>query len=310
MAALSASGGGSLETRPLFRELASDDRPESRPSDSRLWEPENARRDDVHRLHLRSLEAVLRPTADAADIINAVAFAMSSQGLRLVERDALRIVAQRIEAAYLSNQPREEWRVVEATLGVSKEGASWVILLEFKTDPCRRQSRGGAAFASLAERLSGTSGSSASLSASAIAQQRSNRRAEALVEAATAELGRLDCTTTPPCDMWDGDAAGETGVEELILAPFEGVGVEPEVQKERSGLVLASGNASVTAAEEVRSLAACCHNVYSYTAKMIVALFVTPKRWCSRSTFFELHLDRLQPVLVSSHCPSEARSYV
>lgn len=203
--------------------------------DSLLWSTEHVLHSDVGRLHLRALEAILSPSISSVDIMSAVAYGVTSQGLRVTQRDdeAGRIVAQRIEAPYLASfssgrslrmgSVKEEWRVVVATLGVSRGVAAWggierVLLLEFMTDPVPQPkqdlaSRSAAAMASLSERLgtglslatagmgygpgsassaaSGTGATSKNTSAVAIARQRSNQRAEALVEGVAIELSRL-----------------------------------------------------------------------------------------------------------------------
>lgn len=261
--------------------------------DCQLWTTEHVQHADLGRLHLRALEAILSPTTSSADIISAVAFGVTSQGLRVTHRDDAqgRIVAQRIEAPYLASfsgrntrSAGTEWRVVVATLSVSKGFAAWggverVLLLEFMTDPCPKPDlagRGAAAVASFAERLragsvaagltSATSGkdssggtlgrTSSALSAVAIAHQRSNQRADALVEGVAAELGRLGCAAddgevmsgvsasppakvgeTPGVELTEGETSGdgddtatvendeaEVAEEDLVLAPFEGGG--------------------------------------------------------------------------------------
>lgn len=274
----------------VFRELKDVSlRDGNRLEDCQLWTTEHVQHADLGRLHLRALEAILSPTTSSADIISAVAFGVTSQGLRVTHRDDAqgRIVAQRIEAPYLASfsgrntrSAGTEWRVVVATLSVSKGFAAWggverVLLLEFMTDPCPKQDlagRGAAAVASFAERLragsvaaglssatsgkdssSGTLGrTSSSLSAVAIAHQRSNQRADALVEGVAAELGRLGCaaddggvmSASPPAKVsgapaveladrekgGDGDDPtlgndeAEVAEEDLVLAPFEGGG--------------------------------------------------------------------------------------
>lgn len=231
-AVTSRDNDGSNERKPVFREITRrSDSGRGDSSDSQLWEAKNAKREDTQRLTLRLFETILSPTIGAAAIINAVAFAMSSQGLRLVERDTFRIRGQRIEASFLSNQPREEWRVVEARLGVSRGFPCWVLLVEFKTDPCPKQSRGAAALASVAEKLGSTGNTGAAV---AMAHRRSDGRARSLVEAVSSELGRLDGAAQP-----DGiDESGE-GTDDVELTPFKGGGVDPEV-RDGSG----SGNAS------------------------------------------------------------------
>lgn len=227
-------------TGVVFQELADP------AAESQLWKTERVRHTDLNRLPLRSLEAILNPAFSAADIISAVAYGVTSQGLRVTQRDERRIVAQRIEAPYLtsfsssagglgrrsslssSGAEREEWRVVVATLGVSKgiagswKGVERVLLLSFMTDPCPKQSelaaRGAAAVTSLrrfgaaasaaASAASGLGGPSSSkdgsstssaspLSAVAIANLRSIQRADALVEAVVAELDQLGCGADP-----------------------------------------------------------------------------------------------------------------
>lgn len=277
----------------VFRELKDVSLSDGhRLKDCQLWTTEHIQYADLGRLHLRALEAILSPTTSSEDIISAVAFGVTSQGLRVTHRDDAqgRIVAQRIEAPYLASfsgrntrSAGTEWRVVVATLSVSKGFAAWggverVLLLEFMTDPCPKQDlagRGAAAVASFAERLragsvaaglsSATSGkdssggtlgrTSSSLSAVAIAHQRSNQRADALVEGVAAELGRLGCAAddvgvmsgaaaSPPAkvsgapavelaegekgadgdDTTLGNDEAEVAEEDLVLAPFEGGG--------------------------------------------------------------------------------------
>ncbi|CAN0156841.1 unnamed protein product, partial [Laminaria digitata] len=155
---LGADGGA----RVAFRELAAA-------GETQLWETERARQPDLNRLHLRSLEAILKPTCSADSIISAVSYGATSQGLRVTQRDEGHVVGQRVEAPYLASfstgrrrsslgAEREEWRVFVATLGVSKGtaatgGVDRVLLLSFMTDPCVKQTdfagRGAAAVASL-----------------------------------------------------------------------------------------------------------------------------------------------------------------
>ena len=232
------NGGSGPSSKPVFRELKyGRDGGRGGPSDSQLWEAGSGKQENAPRLSLRSLEAVLSPTNAAADIINAVAFAMSSQGLRLVERDIFRIRGQRIEASFLPNQPREEWRIVDARLGVSRGFPWWVLLLEFKTDPCPKQSRGAAVLASVAERL-GSSGNPAT--AVTMAHRRSDGRARSVMEAVGGELGQLDGVAQSDNHGDGGVSASLEGLEDVVLAPFEGGGVDPE---ERDGS--RSGSASV-----------------------------------------------------------------
>lgn len=178
-----ATGG---ETTVAFHELTSPSRPldnTSLSSASKLWE--NTAPDlrgavtttdlDHDRLQLRALEAIISPTCSADRIMRALVYAVTSQGLRVLQRDEQkqRIVAQRIEAPYLAHlssgsrsssslsgvgEREQEWRVVMATLGVSKGFAAWggverVLLLSFITDPCPKQTdlagRSAAAVASL-----------------------------------------------------------------------------------------------------------------------------------------------------------------
>lgn len=241
-----------------FRELVILDAaggPNSRPmvQDSTLWTTERIRHAAHGRLHLQALEAILSPTTSSADIMGAVAYGVTSQGLRVTQRDdSGRIVAQRIEAPYLasfatgsraSRIPTVEWRVVVATLGVSRGLAPWggverVLLLEFMSDPISTAkqdlaSRGAAAMLSLygaaaaagvAVVSSSTSNSSSSngtssgmmgattatksTSAVAIARQRSNQRAEALLEGVAAELNRLGCGVVTAAAAADREEKG------------------------------------------------------------------------------------------------------
>lgn len=227
-------------------------------SASRLWETERVRHADLNRLHLRSLEVILNPTCSANDIMSAVIYGVTSQGLRVTQRDEGRLVAQRIEAPYLANLSagrrrtspnagKEEWRVVVATLGVSRDIAAWggverVLRLSFLTDPIPKQTdlagRGAAAMASMfgsvasvAAGLGGASGSSrrdgpngvtgsssssnssSSLSAAAIANLRSTQRADALVKAVVAELDRLGHAADPDIALPGLHASSPSGIE-------------------------------------------------------------------------------------------------
>lgn len=197
--------------------------------DSTLWTTERIRYADLGRLHLRAVEAILSPAVSSREIMNAVTQGFTSHGLRVTQRDDAqgRITAQRIEAPYLasfsgrrprSGMERAEWRVVVASLGVSKSLGSWgglerVLLLEFMTDPCPKQDlavRSAAAVASFTEWAS--KGISRSKDASAgsnpsalmIARQRSNQRADALLEAVAAELSRLRCAAPLGGSAMDG----------------------------------------------------------------------------------------------------------
>lgn len=198
-------------------------------NDSHLWVTEHVKYSDLGRLHLRAVEAILSPTKTSADIISAVAYGVTSQGLRVTQRDDSqgRIMAQRIEAPYLASfssgaggrtrpgTEQAEWRVVVATLGVSRRLAPWggverVLRVEFMTDPCPKQDlagRSAAAVASFAEWASkgiGSVGSSSSNggkpspSAVDIARQRSNKRADALIDGVVTELNRMGCAAFSP----------------------------------------------------------------------------------------------------------------
>lgn len=233
-----------------FRELII--LPDGRTNTS-LWSSERVCHSQLGRLHLQAVEAILSPSISSADIMSAVAYGVTSQGLRVTQRDdvAGRIVAQRIEAPYLSSSngrssrpgaEKVEWRVVVVTLGVSKGLASWggverLLLLDFMTDPSPAANqdlvaRSTAAVQSWTEKLGtglsaatagmgypsstssvtvgGIMGATAgkSTSAVAIARQRSNQRAEALVEGVAGELNQLGCA---------GDLE-----EESMMAPLVG----------------------------------------------------------------------------------------
>lgn len=194
-------------------------------------------------------------TVAALLVSGAVAYAVTSHGLRVTQREQGRIVAQRVEAPYLasassgswrsgSGQEREEWRMVVASLGVSKEGAGGgkvverVLSVSFMTDPVLKPTdfagKGAAAMASLfgsvgsaaanlgSSMSSGGSGggvgkagrtgtaSGKSLSAVEIANARSNQRAESLLQAIVAELGEVG---------WDGGgaAAADRGAGSVVV---------------------------------------------------------------------------------------------
>lgn len=116
----------------------------------------------------RKKNTLRRPASLASS--GAVAYAVTSHGLRVTQRERGRIVAQRVEAPYLasassgswrsgSGQEREEWRMVVASLGVSKEGGGGgkvverVLSVSFMTDPVFKPTdlagKGAAAMASL-----------------------------------------------------------------------------------------------------------------------------------------------------------------
>lgn len=230
-----------VATSVIFRELALAPHDDDGPiKNSKLWTTERVHHADLGRLHLRAVEAILSPTVSSREIMSSVAYGVTSQGLRVTQRDDTRgrIMAQRIEAPYLASfsgrktrigMEKEEWRVVVATLGVSKCLAPWgglerVLLLEFMTDPCPKQDlvgRSAAAVASLAEwaskGLPGSTDSTGSSNPSAvtIARQRSNQRADALVEGVATELNRLQCGLGPDTgETPEGSGEGVTQVED------------------------------------------------------------------------------------------------
>lgn len=308
-----AGNGGAVSAADdavvAFRELVILDAaggPNSRPmvKDSTLWTTERIRHAAHGRLHLQALEAILSPTTSSADIMGAVAYGVTSQGLRVTQRDdSGRIVAQRIEAPYLasfaagsraSRIPTVEWRVVVATLGVSRGLAPWggverVLLLEFLSDPISTAkqdfaSRGAAAMLSLysaaaagvAVASSSTSNSSSSngtsngmmgattatksTSAVAIARQRSNQRAEALLEGVASELNQLGCGVVTAAAAADGGEArllestrdGES-TSSLKLVPWgngEGTTGGISSSSSSSGIAAGAGRAHVSAAGE------------------------------------------------------------
>ncbi|CAM9666240.1 unnamed protein product [Ectocarpus sp. 4 AP-2014] len=240
-----AAGGGA---EVVFRKVAA--------GESRLWETKRIQHADLNRLHLRSIESILDPTVSADSIIGAVAYAVTSHGLRVTQREQGRIVAQRVEAPYLasvssgswrsgSGQEREEWRMVVANLGVSKgvgEGkmVERVLSVSFMTDPVPKPTdlagKGVAAVTSLlgsvgsvastfsssmttsskdgptgssagsagaaAGKAGAASGAASSLTAVEIANVRSNQRADSLLQAVVAELGRIG---------WQGAVDRRTG---------------------------------------------------------------------------------------------------
>ncbi|CAM9761502.1 unnamed protein product [Scytosiphon promiscuus] len=136
--------------------------------ESSLWETKRIQ-PDLNRVRLRTTETVLDPTVSADHIIGAVAYAVTSHGLRVTQREYGRIVAQRVEAPYLASvssgswrsgggQEREEWRMLEASLGVSRgvgegKAVERVLSLSFMTDPVPKPTdlagKGAAAMSSL-----------------------------------------------------------------------------------------------------------------------------------------------------------------
>ncbi|CAB1120026.1 unnamed protein product [Ectocarpus sp. CCAP 1310/34] len=262
-----AAGGGA---EVVLREVAA--------GESRLWEPKRIQHADLNRLHLRSIESILDPTVSADSIIGAVAYAVTSHGLRVTQREQGRIVAQRVEAPYLasvssgswrsgSGQEREEWRMVVANLGVSKgvgEGkmVERVLSVSFMTDPVPKPTdlagKGAAAVTSLlgsvgsvastfsssmtssskdgpagssagsagsaAGKAGAASGAASSLTAVEIANVRSNQRADSLLQAVVAELGRIG---------WQGAVDRRTGT--AAAAAAAAAGVEPRGTKPSPG---------------------------------------------------------------------------
>ncbi|CAM9751115.1 unnamed protein product, partial [Ectocarpus sp. 8 AP-2014] len=70
-----AAGGGA---EVVFRKVAA--------GESRLWETKRIQHADLNRLHLRSIESILDPTVSTDSIIGAVAYAVTSHGLRVTQR--------------------------------------------------------------------------------------------------------------------------------------------------------------------------------------------------------------------------------
>ncbi|CAM9218398.1 unnamed protein product [Ectocarpus fasciculatus] len=246
-----AEGGGA---EVLFRKVIV--------GESRLWETKRIQHADLNRLHLRSIESILDPTVSADSIIGAVAYAVTSHGLRVTQREQGRIVAQRVEAPYLasvssgswrsgSGQEREEWRMVVANLGVSKgvgEGkmVERVLSVSFMTDPVPKPTdlagKGAAAVSSLlgsvgsvastfsssmtssakdgpagsgsagaaTGKAGAASGAASSLTAVEIANVRSNQRADSLLQAVVAELGRIG---------WQGAVDRRTDAAAAVVRP-------------------------------------------------------------------------------------------
>ncbi|CBJ49017.1 expressed unknown protein [Ectocarpus siliculosus] len=256
-----AAGGGA---EVVFRKVAA--------GESRLWETKRIQHADLNRLHLRSIESILDPTVSADSIIGAVAYAVTSHGLRVTQREQGRIVAQRVEAPYLasvssgswrsgSGQEREEWRMVVANVGVSKgvgEGkmVERVLSVSFMTDPVPKPTdlagKGAAAVSSLlgsvgsiastfsssmtssskdgpagssagsagaaAGKAGAASGAASSLTAVEIANVRSNQRADSLLQAVVAELGRVG---------WQGAVDRRTGTAATAAAVVGPRGTKP-----------------------------------------------------------------------------------
>lgn len=205
----------------VFEEVLLELRDEGGPiKNSRLWTNEHVHHADLGRVRLRVVEATLSATTSSREIMASVAFGFASQGLRVTQRDDTqgRISAQRIEAPYLasfsgrksrSGMEKEEWRMVMAALGVSKNLAAWgglerVIRLEFMTDPCLKENlagRSAAAVSSFAEwashGISRSDSASSGTSAVMIARQRSKQRADALVKGLATELNRVNYPSYP-----------------------------------------------------------------------------------------------------------------
>lgn len=288
-------------------------------TNTNLWSSEKVCHSQFGRLHLQAVEAILSPNTSSADIIRAVGSGVTSQGLRVTQRDdaAGRIVAQRIEAPYLSSSSgrstrpgaeKAEWRVVVATLGVSRGLASWggiarILLLEFMTDPspAAKQdlaSRSAAAVQSWTERLgtglsaatagigypssNGGGGSAGrrmatagkSTSALAIARQRSNQRAEALVEGVAGELNQLGCAERFGEDPVAAFFSGNGRLSSAKVVPWGGEGAHAGsssgVEASADGgtqdaeVASASGDGG-GAVVEVSSLPCCCSYSLTYS---------------------------------------------
>lgn len=224
----------------VFEEVVLELRDEGGPiNNSRLWTNEHVHHADLGRLRLRAVEATLSPTTSSREIMASVAFGFASQGLRVTQRDDTqgRISAQRIEAPYLasfsgrksrSGMEKEEWRMVMATLGVSKSLAAWgglerVLRLEFMTDPCPKENlaeRSAAAVSSFAEwashGISRSDSASSGTSAVMIARQRSKQRADALVKGVATELNRVNYPSYPGTNLSipaSSPGAGSTSAE-------------------------------------------------------------------------------------------------